>query len=127
MPGEFAGKVVVVAGGSRGIGRSIAAAFAREGAQTVLAASSPDNLAAAAAAIARTNALRPDTCAGDLRTLAACEAVHARVQEKFGRCDVLVNSAGRLGCLDPPVPLRFAPSPVCAMKPAMTRWNGTLS
>jgi 3-oxoacyl-[acyl-carrier protein] reductase len=94
MPGEFAGNVVVVAGGSRGIGRGIAAAFAREGAQTVLAASSPDNLAAAAEAIARTNALRPETCAGDLRTLAACEALHARVQEKFGRCDVLVNSAG---------------------------------
>jgi 3-oxoacyl-[acyl-carrier protein] reductase len=94
MPGEFAGKVVVVAGGSRGIGRGIAAAFAREGAQTVLAASSPDNLAAAAEAIARTNALRPETCAGDLRTLSACEALHARVKEKFGRCDVLVNSAG---------------------------------
>jgi 3-oxoacyl-[acyl-carrier protein] reductase len=80
MPGEFAGKVVVVAGGSRGIGRSIAAAFAREGAQTVLAASSPDNLAGAAAAIAKDGGLQPETCAGDLRTLTACEAVHARVK-----------------------------------------------
>jgi NAD(P)-dependent dehydrogenase (short-subunit alcohol dehydrogenase family) len=94
MPGEFSDKVVVVAGGSRGIGRGVALAFAREGAQTVLAASSQANLDAAADALARTNALRPEIVAGDLRTLAACEAVQARVKEKFGRCDVLVNSAG---------------------------------
>src|SRR5882757_7521932 len=40
---------------------------------------------------------------------------------------VLVNSDCRLGYFEPPVPLWFAPSPVCAMKPEMTRWNGTLS
>src|SRR5436305_2141788 len=44
MPGEFANKVVVITGGSRGIGRAIAASFAREGAQTALAASSQANL-----------------------------------------------------------------------------------
>lgn len=94
MPGSFAGKVVVVTGGSRGIGRAIAAAFAKEGAQTVLAASSEQNLARAAKAIAEAGAPAPLTVAGDLRTLAACEQVFARVKEKFGRCDVLVNNAG---------------------------------
>jgi len=93
MPGEFEGKVVVVSGGSRGIGRAIAAAFAREGAQTVLASSSQQNLAAAADAVAAQGS-RPLTVAGDLRTLAACEQLFAHVNDSFGRCDVLVNNAG---------------------------------
>src|SRR6202043_2899430 len=38
----------------------------------------------------------------------------------------LENSAFKLGYFDPPVPLKFWPSPVCAMKPSITRWNGTL-
>jgi len=94
MPGEFTGKVVVVSGGSRGIGRGVAAAFAREGAQTVLAATTQKNLEVAAEAIASTGALRPAICAGDLGSLQAAQAVHGSVKEKFGRCDVLVNSAG---------------------------------
>jgi NAD(P)-dependent dehydrogenase (short-subunit alcohol dehydrogenase family) len=94
MAGEFAGKVVVVSGGSRGIGRGIAVAFAREGAQTVLSSSSAENLAAAAKAVAVAGP-EPLTVAGDLRQLAGCEQVLARVKDKFGRCDILVNNAGR--------------------------------
>jgi 3-oxoacyl-[acyl-carrier protein] reductase len=91
--GEFSDKVVVVTGGSRGIGRAIAQSFARAGAQTVLAASSQANLDAAAATIGNSGP-KPLTLAGDLKTLQACEALHAFVQEKLGRCDVLVNNAG---------------------------------
>ena len=91
--GEFSNRVVVISGGSRGIGRAIAASFAREGAQTVLAASSQANLDAAAAAIGNSGP-KPLTFAGDLKTLEACEALHAFVRDKLGRCDVLVNNAG---------------------------------
>jgi NAD(P)-dependent dehydrogenase (short-subunit alcohol dehydrogenase family) len=91
--GEFTDKVVVVTGGSRGIGKAIAMSFAREGAQTVLAASSQANLDAAASAVGSAGP-RPLTFAGDLKTLQACEALHAVVTEKLGRCDVLVNNAG---------------------------------
>jgi len=94
MAGEFSGKVVVVSGGSRGIGRGIAAAFAAQGAQTVLAASSRANLDAAAATIGATGAARPDVCAADLRREDGCVAVFEFVNAKHGRCDILVNSAG---------------------------------
>jgi NAD(P)-dependent dehydrogenase (short-subunit alcohol dehydrogenase family) len=93
MSKEFEGKVVVVSGGSRGIGRAIAVAFAREGAQTVLAAANAANLTEGAKAVAKAGP-EPMTIAGDLRTLAACEQVFARVSERFKRCDVLVNNAG---------------------------------
>jgi 3-oxoacyl-[acyl-carrier protein] reductase len=94
MAGEFAGKVVVVSGGSRGIGRGIALAFAREGAQTVIASSSAENLAAAAKSIAAAG-LEPLTVTGDLRELAGCEQVLSGVKDRFGRCDILINNAGR--------------------------------
>jgi 3-oxoacyl-[acyl-carrier protein] reductase len=94
MAGEFEGKVVVVSGGSRGIGRAIALAFARDGAQCVLAASSAANLAEAAKTVAAAGDPQPMTIAGDLRQLSACEQVFAKVNERFRRCDVLVHSAG---------------------------------
>ena len=94
MPGEFQDKVVVITGGSRGIGRAIAVAFAREGASCVLASSSAANLAAAAKSVAGAGGAEPLTIAGDLRTLAGCEQVFAEVSERHKRCDILVNCAG---------------------------------
>src|SRR5262245_19466892 len=93
MPQAFKDKVVVITGGSRGIGRGIAVAFAREGAQTVLASSSEQNLASAAKAVAAEGPA-PMTVAGDLRQLKACEQLVKALGERFQRCDVLVNNAG---------------------------------
>jgi NAD(P)-dependent dehydrogenase (short-subunit alcohol dehydrogenase family) len=94
MPGEFQSKVVVVTGGSRGIGREIARAFAAQGAQTVLASSSESNLASAAKTVAAAGGPAPVTIAVDLKTLEGCQKAAALVQDKFNRCDILVNSAG---------------------------------
>jgi NAD(P)-dependent dehydrogenase (short-subunit alcohol dehydrogenase family) len=94
MAGQFQGKVVVVTGGSRGIGREIARAFAAQGAQTVLASSSEANLASAAKTVAAAGGPAPVTIAADLKTLEGCEKVAALVKDKFNRCDILVNSAG---------------------------------
>ena len=94
MAKEFTGKVVVVTGGSRGIGRAIAAAFAGEGAQTVLAASNPANLAEGAKVVIAAGGPPPMIVAADLRTLKGCEQVFAEVNARFGRCDILINNAG---------------------------------
>ncbi len=59
----------------------------------MLASSSEANLAAAAKAIAA-GGPEPLTVAGDLRKLAGCEQVFERVNERFQRCDVLINNAG---------------------------------
>ncbi len=72
MSREFEHKIVVVTGGSRGIGRSIASVFAREGAQTVLAASSSQNLLEAAEIVAKAGGPAAVTCAGDLKQPRAC-------------------------------------------------------
>jgi 3-oxoacyl-[acyl-carrier protein] reductase len=75
MPKEFEEKVVVVSGGSRGIGRAIAVALAREGAQCVIAAANAATLAEGAKAVGAAGGPPPMTIAGDLRTLAGCEQV----------------------------------------------------
>lgn len=92
--GEFTGKVVVISGGSRGIGLGIAEAFAREGAQTVIASTSEHNLKAAAESISKAGGPQPVTAALDLRKLDDCHKLHALVKKGLGRCDVLVNNAG---------------------------------
>jgi 3-oxoacyl-[acyl-carrier protein] reductase len=94
MSGEFSGKVAVITGGSRGIGRQIAADFAQAGAHTVIVSSAAANLAAASKTIAANGGPAPVAIAADLRTLEGCRQVFDAVRETFDRCDILVCSAG---------------------------------
>ena len=94
MSHEFADKVAVITGGSRGIGREIAVEFARADARTVIVSSSAANLAAACETIAAAGGPAPLAVTADLRQLEGCQQVFAAVKAKFNRCDILVCSAG---------------------------------
>ena len=94
MGNTLSGKVAVITGGSRGLGRAIAKAFAAEGAETVLAAKSEANLARTAEEIAAAGGRKPTIVAADLGTLDGCRKLFDAVKAAPGRCDILVNSAG---------------------------------
>jgi 3-oxoacyl-[acyl-carrier protein] reductase len=87
------GKVALITGASRGLGRGIALALGREGAKVVLCARGRAALEAAAAEVA---ALGPDThaVALDVAAPGAAERLVEAAVERFGRLDVLVNNVG---------------------------------
>jgi NAD(P)-dependent dehydrogenase (short-subunit alcohol dehydrogenase family) len=93
MTGQLRDKVAIVTGASNGIGRSIAETFASEGAKTVLVARRAELLDEVAAGI-RSRGGEALPLAADLACEDAIETLFAKVIEKFGRLDVLVNNAG---------------------------------
>jgi NAD(P)-dependent dehydrogenase (short-subunit alcohol dehydrogenase family) len=88
------GKVALVTGGSRGIGRACAARLAEEGCEVLLVARTESDLGAAAAAIGAASGRKVEICATDLRSPQGCEAAVGALKHAFGRLDVLVNNAG---------------------------------
>ncbi len=98
---SFANKVVLVTGASRGIGRDIALAFAREEARLVLAARSADRLSQVQKEISDLGAEAIAIPTDVTSPVAVEELVDAAVKH-FGRIDVLVNNAGigRVGGVD---------------------------
>jgi 3-oxoacyl-[acyl-carrier protein] reductase len=87
------GRVSLVTGASRGIGRAIAAAFAAEGAHVVLAARDTAKLAEAVAQI-QAKGGKAEALALDVSERASVEAGVAQVVAAHGRIDHLVNNAG---------------------------------
>jgi NAD(P)-dependent dehydrogenase (short-subunit alcohol dehydrogenase family) len=93
---QLDGKVAVVTGGGKGIGKTIALAFAGEGAEVVIAARTKADLKKTAAEIDKTGR----KCLAIATDLAVPEQVRSMVDstlDKFGRVDVLVNNGGIAG------------------------------
>jgi 3-oxoacyl-[acyl-carrier protein] reductase len=94
MDSGLAGKVVIVTGGSRGIGRAVVELFSAEGADVTFLFR--ENTAAAAEVVAAGRAAGRQITAEqvDVRDPQGCAAAVERVAERGGRIDVLVNNAG---------------------------------
>ena len=92
---DLTGKVALVTGGSRGLGRAISLAFARQGAD--VAVNYRGNADAAAEVVSQIRSMgrvaisvQGDTSAGR----EACEAIVKATLDEFGKVDILVNNAG---------------------------------
>jgi enoyl-[acyl-carrier protein] reductase III len=91
----FEGKVALVTGGTRGIGKAIAMRLARDGADVAINYSRSRESAEAAADELRALGVRAMTVQADVGDRDAVHAMVAAVAGEFGRIDVLVNSAAR--------------------------------
>ncbi|BBA70104.1 3-oxoacyl-[acyl-carrier-protein] reductase [Geobacter sulfurreducens] len=90
---SLAGKVAVVTGASRGIGREIALRLASQGADVAVTATTLDSARKTADEIEQIGR-RALALAVDVADAAAVEALFASVVEAFGKVDILVNNAG---------------------------------
>jgi NAD(P)-dependent dehydrogenase (short-subunit alcohol dehydrogenase family) len=91
--GRLEGRVAVITGGDSGIGRAVAIAFAREGADCVIAHLSEHDDAAESKRLVEEAGRRALVVAGDLAEEATCRALIDAAVAKFGRIDILVNNA----------------------------------
>ncbi len=90
---DFAHKVVVVTGGSAGIGRAVARAFAQRGAHVVVAGRNVEAAEKAAEEIARETRVSALAAPADVSVPEQCEKLIAEAVAHFGAVDVLVNNA----------------------------------
>jgi NAD(P)-dependent dehydrogenase (short-subunit alcohol dehydrogenase family) len=91
--GRLAGKATVITGADSGIGRAVAIAYAREGADVLISYLDEDEDARATAELVEKAGRRAVLVPGDLADPAHCRAVIDRAVAEFGRIDVLVSNA----------------------------------
>jgi len=92
--GRLEGKVALITGADSGIGRAVAALFAREGADVAIAYLCEHDDAARTKAIVEQEGRRAIVIAGDVGDKDFCVSAVERTVKELGRLDVLVNNAG---------------------------------
>jgi len=86
---KLKGKVAIITGGSRGIGKATAKLFVEEGANVAITSKEPNRLQDAAKEIGNVFSV-----SGDIRSESDVQNVVKKTLEKFGKIDILVNNAG---------------------------------
>jgi NAD(P)-dependent dehydrogenase (short-subunit alcohol dehydrogenase family) len=92
--GRLKGKVALITGADSGIGRAVAALFAREGADIAISYLCEHEDAAKTKEIVEREGRRAITIAGDLGDKAFCEATVKQTVDELGGLDILINNAG---------------------------------
>jgi NAD(P)-dependent dehydrogenase (short-subunit alcohol dehydrogenase family) len=87
---DISGKVALVTGGTSGIGRAIALAYAQAGAKVVAGSTNPDKVSAIKAELGAGN----DAVTLDVSNAASVKSAVDTVVKKYGRLDAIVNAAG---------------------------------
>ena len=91
---DLSGRVPLITGGSKGIGRAIAGGFARAGAEVFLCARTEGPLRKAAEEIRSQTGVRVEHMVADMARRDDVKRIAGAALEAFGRVDVLVNNAG---------------------------------
>lgn len=91
--GKLTGKKAVITGGDSGIGRAVAIAFAREGADVMISYLSEDEDANQTLSYIEDAGRKAVSIKGDISEEAHCEAIIEKAVDEFGRIDILVNNA----------------------------------
>jgi NAD(P)-dependent dehydrogenase (short-subunit alcohol dehydrogenase family) len=91
---DLTGKVALVTGGSRGIGRSVVVGLAAAGADVVVASRKLDNCQSVADQVATSTGSKTLAVGFNVGHWDDCDRLVDTVYQEFGRCDVLVSNAG---------------------------------
>jgi len=91
--GKLQGKVAIITGGDSGIGRAVALAFAREGADILISYLNEDSDANETVRIVEKEGRKCFAIAGDIQQELHCQNIVEQARREFGKVDILVNNA----------------------------------
>ena len=123
---QLDGRVVIMTGADRGLGRVMALGLAEAGATVVLASPAVQALKAVATEIEAQGKGKAITCFVDITDLSSCRALVQETIAKMGRLDVLVNNARRIH-VGPGLPLRGNSLPMYETNPEIYKETVTVN